>query len=59
MQHTIDVLKKYHLDKERITVLSGGENRNETIMNIIRHIETTRAIEEDDLLITHDAVRPF
>ena len=43
VQHTRDLLKKYGLSIPRIEVVSGGRDRNQT----------------DDILITHDAVRPF
>lgn len=47
-----DVLAKLH-------VVSGGESRNETIENIIHEILSSGDIAEGDLLVTHDAVRPF
>lgn len=43
----------------RIEVVAGGKDRNGTILNIIEAMEAKRTVEEDDILITHDAVRPF
>ena len=40
---------------DKITVLHGGSTRNETIMNAIDHIDR----DDDTLILTHDAVRPF
>ncbi|QLK86828.1 D-ribitol-5-phosphate cytidylyltransferase [Staphylococcus sp. 17KM0847] len=57
--HTKDILKKYHITDRRIKVIQGGMDRNETIMNIIKHIEQENGITDEDIIITHDAVRPF
>ncbi|NYK51105.1 2-C-methyl-D-erythritol 4-phosphate cytidylyltransferase, partial [Salmonella enterica subsp. enterica serovar Typhimurium] len=51
-------IKKYISD-DRIVVIEGGEDRNETIMNGIRFVEKTYGLNDDDVIITHDAVRPF
>ena len=59
LSHTIDTLKKYNISDSRIDVIAGGKDRNETIMNIVEHIEKYKPIEEDDIIVTHDAVRPF
>ncbi|MDN8896714.1 2-C-methyl-D-erythritol 4-phosphate cytidylyltransferase, partial [Staphylococcus aureus] len=32
---------------------------NDTIMNIVKHIESTIGINDDDVIVTHYAVRPF
>lgn len=44
---------------ERIVVLEGGSTRNETILNAIDFIEQEDGLDEETLLVTHDAVRPF
>lgn len=44
---------------ERIAVVAGGKDRNDSILNIIKDIKTTKELTADDMLITHDAVRPF
>lgn len=58
MNHTEDVLKK-HIHDDRVVVIEGGTDRNETIMNGIRYVEKNFGLNDDDVLITHDAVRPF
>ena len=40
-------------------MIQGGSDRNDTIMNIVKHIESTNGINDDDVIVTHDAVRPF
>ncbi len=59
IQHTKDIIKKYINHSEGITVLAGGETRNESVMNGVRYIEQTWGFGEDDVIVTHDAVRPF
>lgn len=42
-----------------VTVLPGGNTRNETLMNAINYIEETDGLSDDTIIVTHDAVRPF
>lgn len=46
-------------DSDKITVISGGITRNDTLMKAIDYIEATDGLAEDTFLVTHDAVRPF
>ncbi len=59
ISHANDVIKKYILNNEKIVVVEGGKNRNETIMNGCKYIEENYGINDNDIIITHDAVRPF
>ncbi len=59
MSYAKDIIQKYILNNEKIIVVEGGTNRNETIMAGCRYIEENYGIKEDDIIITHDAVRPF
>ena len=52
-------MKKYRLNIDRIKVIQGGSERNDTIMNIIDDIDAEFGLEDEDILVTHDAVRPF
>ena len=55
-----DLLEKYELDfEDKIKLVPGGKNRNDTIFNIINDIEKTYGESEDNIIVTHDAVRPF
>lgn len=54
-----DLIEKYNLDKERLVCVHGGADRNETIFNIIKQIKIDYASNNDDIVVTHDAVRPF
>ena len=59
MAYTRDTLKKYHADMERVFVVQGGTTRNETILNGCTFIEKNFGLNNDDIILTHDAVRPF
>ncbi len=60
INQTNDIVKRYLSQySDRISVVAGGAERNDTIMNAIAHIEDTVGLEEDDIIVTHDAVRPF
>ena len=59
LQHTKDLIAKYIDDNEKITVIEGGKVRNETIVKSIDFIEKKYGIDENTIVVTHDAVRPF
>lgn len=59
MSHAKDIIDKYIINKEKVFVVEGGSSRNETIMNGCKFIEENFGLKEDDIIITHDAVRPF
>ncbi len=54
-----DLLKKYLPKQENIKVVAGGSTRNNTIINGCKFIEKEYGLNDDDIIITHDAVRPF
>lgn len=57
-----DLIEKYIVDEEnkkRIKIISGGADRNSTIMNIVEDIEKNYTLNNEDIIVTHDAVRPF
>lgn len=54
-----DLILKFIGKNEKIEVLIGGKDRNETIMNIIDDIEKKYGENEENIIVTHDAVRPF
>ena len=60
MEHAENLIKTYLPDVgERVVVLPGGETRNETIMRAIDYIDARGRLDEDTILLTHDAARPF
>lgn len=57
-----DLIEKYIVDEEnknKIKVINGGVDRNSTIMNIVENIEKNYTLTNEDIIVTHDAVRPF
>lgn len=55
LDYTKELIAEYIGDAD-ISVVCGGKNRNETLLNVLRSIEN---ITDDDVILTHDAVRPF
>ncbi len=45
--------------KTRISVVTGGRDRNESLLNVITAIEEDFGESDDHIIVTHDAVRPF
>jgi 2-C-methyl-D-erythritol 4-phosphate cytidylyltransferase len=59
LQYTKDLVNKYIGVTDRIIIIEGGKDRNGTIMNACYYIKENYGINNDDIIITHDAVRPF
>lgn len=59
ISYTLDLIKKYIPNNEIIEITEGGTSRNESIMNGLKFIEKKYGINDKDVVITHDAVRPF
>lgn len=55
IDYTRELVAK-HIADGSVTVVAGGKNRNETLLNVLRRIEN---ITDEDVILTHDAVRPF
>ncbi|MBR1384389.1 MAG: 2-C-methyl-D-erythritol 4-phosphate cytidylyltransferase [Ruminococcus sp.] len=57
--HTKEVLDDL-ISRYDIRIIHGGESRNDSIQNIISQIKKDKPnINYEDILVTHDAVRPF
>lgn len=59
IEHTKNILKKHIPDMTRVEVIEGGATRNETLMNSIKFIEKEGNLNDETIIVTHDAVRPF
>lgn len=59
LDYAKNLLEKYNLNSEKVFLVSGGSDRNLTIMNIINAIENNHKVTDDSIIVTHDAVRPF
>jgi 2-C-methyl-D-erythritol 4-phosphate cytidylyltransferase len=59
INYTKDIIKRFIGTEPRLVVVEGGINRNESIMNGIRFIEKNYGLSDEDVIVTHDSVRPF
>lgn len=60
INQTKDIVKRYVPQfVDRIAVIAGGHERNDTVMNSIAYIECEYGLDDDTVIVTHDAVRPF
>ncbi len=57
--HTNALIKKHLPEGKKITVIPGGATRNGTLENAIAYIEENCKTDEETVIVTHDAVRPF
>lgn len=59
ISYTKDIINKHLQGIEKVEVMAGGSDRNSTIMNAINYIEEKFGLDDDTIIVTHDAVRPF
>ena len=61
IEYTDSLLSTYFTvdEKRKICLVQGGRERIDSFINIINIINSKRAIADDDIIICHDAVRPF
>lgn len=59
LEHSKKLAAEFFPNDERLTIISGGSDRNATVFKIIDEIHRTSAIGNEDIILTHDAVRPF
>lgn len=61
MSYAEDLIHKY-IDEaywEKIILIEGGESRSDTLEKLLDYLESHYEINEQSVLMTHDAVRPF
>lgn len=52
-------IKKFIITDKKIIFAKSGNNRNETVIEGCKEIKNKFGIKENDIIITHDAVRPI
>ena len=57
--HTKDLVEKHLPAGKKVTVIAGGATRNGTLEAAIDYIEKNYETDEQTVIVTHDAVRPF
>ena len=55
--HLENILKQYGI--KNIHIVTGGKDRHDSVVNGCKYIKEKHSISEEDIIITHDAVRPF
>lgn len=60
VEYMRDLIDRYvPKQKERVCVVPGGSDRNDTIFHIVEEIEKQHGENPEHIIVTHDAVRPF
>jgi len=58
--YTKDLIHKNFKEKYSLfKVIAGGATRHQTVKNGLNYIQDQHSLSDDDIIITHDAVRPF
>lgn len=60
-QYTEDLLKAFYDDAiiKKIKIVCGGKERIMSFLSVINDIEANYGVNHDDIVLSHDAVRPF
>ncbi len=59
VEYTKATLLEYGISLDHISVIPGGKNRNSSVKNGCKFFTQSYNITENDIVLTHDAVRPF
>ena len=59
VEYTKALLLEYRISPETVFVVPGGKNRNSSVQNGCRFLTEKFKVSGADIVLTHDAVRPF
>lgn len=59
IEYTKALLLEYGITSDSVSVIPGGKNRNNSVKNGCRFLNEKFNVGEKDIVLTHDAVRPF
>ncbi|MEE3392608.1 MAG: 2-C-methyl-D-erythritol 4-phosphate cytidylyltransferase, partial [Lachnospiraceae bacterium] len=62
VDHMKELIGRYVKESDKaskVDVCAGGADRNDTIMHGLRFIEQKYGLGNDDIIVSHDSVRPF
>ncbi len=60
MQQTKDLLNRHCGEfASMVQVVAGGATRNDTVKQAVAYVEGNYQVDQNTILVTHDAVRPF
>lgn len=54
-----DLFNKNNITNKNVTVILGGESKTESVSLSVKHLLENSNANEDDILLIHDAIRPF
>lgn len=57
--HTQSMLLKWLPNEEDMPIVGGGKNKADTLRVVVRYIDEQYGINDDDIILGHDAIRPF
>lgn len=55
----VEQVKKHIPEEQRVFVTCGGSDRNETVYRMTEFARSSLGASDEDIILTHDAVRPF
>jgi 2-C-methyl-D-erythritol 4-phosphate cytidylyltransferase len=58
-EHNCKLIEQYLGPQSRIQLVEGGMDRSGSLMQAIFALDAAGVLDEDTILVTHDAVRPF
>ncbi len=59
IEHLKKIIKKYVKDSSKIDIVEGGKTRDESVINGCNYILEKYGLNDNDVIIIHDSVRPF
>lgn len=61
LEHMEEIISNYYTveDRRKIKLVSGGKERIMSFLNVIYDIRDSFGIRKTDIILSHDAVRPF
>lgn len=59
IQYLKNLIVEYNLNENSIEIVEGGKNRLDSVLNGCNHIVKENDIDDNDIFISHDSVRPF
>ncbi len=59
IEYLVQQVEKNVDEPHRVRIIAGGKERMDSIHNVTAAIESENGITDDDVIVIHDAVRPF
>ncbi len=59
VEYASGLVRDYFPDARNVRIVPGGSERNETVRLALIALQSERSFSDNDIAVTHDAVRPF